>query len=59
VERGHRESAYNERWAEILGHSLAEIPQHIDSWRCRVHPDDMPRAEAELAAQFFRHNALL
>ncbi len=46
------ESAYNERWAEILGHGLAEIPQHIDSWRSRVHPEDMPRAEAELAAHF-------
>ena len=34
----------NERWAEILGHTLQEL-QPIDqaTWRSRVHPEDLPR----------------
>jgi PAS domain S-box-containing protein len=35
----------NDRWAEILGHTLDELqPINYETWRSRVHPDDMKRA---------------
>lgn len=37
----------NERWAEMLGHTLAELePITHETWRSRVHPDDLVRANA-------------
>lgn len=36
------EAKFNERWAEIIGFSLADIePLSISTWRNRVHPDDL------------------
>jgi len=41
----------NERWAGLLGHSLAELaPLTLDTWRQLCHRDDLRRAEAALAA---------
>jgi PAS domain S-box-containing protein len=34
---------FNDRWAEILGHSPDEITPHMSSWQDRIHPED--RAE--------------
>jgi PAS domain S-box-containing protein len=31
---------FNERWAEMLGYTLAEIEPHVDSWSALMHPDD-------------------
>ena len=31
---------FNERWADMLGHTLDEIEPHIDSWRMQMHPND-------------------
>lgn len=43
-----------ERWAEIIGYSLAELqPISIDTWRNHVHPDDLRRSD-ELALRHFR-----
>ncbi len=42
------EVKFNERWAEMLGHSLDEIDQNVDSWEERVHPDEIPRVREEL-----------
>jgi PAS domain S-box-containing protein len=37
----------NERWAEMLGHTLQELePITYETWRGRVHPDDLARANA-------------
>ena len=41
---------FNERWAEMLGYSLAEIEPHLDAWERRVHPADLPVVEAALEA---------
>ncbi len=41
---------YDERAAEMLGYSLAEIGSHLDAWKERVHPDDLPRAQETLTA---------
>jgi len=36
----------NERWAEMLGFTLAELePVTYDTWRSRVHPDDLVKAD--------------
>ncbi len=40
--------AFNERWAAMLGYSLAEIAPDLSSWERLVHPDDMPRINAIL-----------
>ncbi len=38
---------FNERWAEMLGYRLAELgAQNLDTWRQRVHPDDLAQATA-------------
>ncbi|MFT7402750.1 MAG: PAS domain S-box-containing protein, partial [Hydrogenophaga sp.] len=34
----------NERWAEMLGHTLQELePIEQTTWRSRMHPEDLPR----------------
>ncbi|MCX6277568.1 MAG: PAS domain S-box protein [Bacteroidetes bacterium] len=36
------ETTFNERWAEIIGYSLAEIsPVSIETWKKFAHPDDL------------------
>lgn len=41
------ETLFNERWAEMLGYTLAanSAPVDINTWRARVHPDDLVVAE--------------
>ena len=40
-----RELIYNEHWANIIGHSIADLqPITVDTWRALVHPEDLPRA---------------
>ncbi|MCC6523779.1 MAG: PAS domain-containing protein [Polyangiaceae bacterium] len=47
------ETVYNERWAEILGYTLAELaPLSIATWKSLCHPDDLPRSDACLARHF-------
>ncbi|QIM51171.1 PAS domain-containing protein [Hydrogenophaga crocea] len=42
-----RSMVVNERWAEMLGHTLAELqPVNYDTWYSRVHPEDRERAIA-------------
>jgi len=36
------EVTFNERWATMLGYTLAEVESHLRSWETLVHPDDMP-----------------
>ncbi len=43
------ESRVNERWAEVLGHSIEELGTvTIDTWASRVHPDDRQRIRFDL-----------
>ena len=47
------ETRFNERWAEIIGYSLAEIaPVSIETWLRRAHPDDL-RTSQELLERHF------
>ena len=39
---------FNERWCNLLGYTVAEIPQHVDSWNKAVHPEDWPIIKAAL-----------
>jgi diguanylate cyclase (GGDEF)-like protein/PAS domain S-box-containing protein len=41
---------YSPRWKAILGCEEAEIGSSPDEWLSRVHPDDRPRLDADLAA---------
>ena len=44
------ETAMDERWAAMLGYSLAELgPASLASWKRLVHPDDLQRFEDLLA----------
>lgn len=48
------ETIFNERWAEIIGYTLAELkPNSIESWRQLTHPEDLLKSE-ELLTQHFR-----
>ena len=43
----------NERWADIVGYTLAELqPVDIETWRARCHPDDLPVAQGLLDQHF-------
>ncbi|QDU65197.1 hybrid sensor histidine kinase/response regulator [Engelhardtia mirabilis] len=41
---------FNERWAQMLGHDLSEIPFNLGSWQSRVHPDDLDACFADIQA---------
>ena len=48
------ETVFNERWAEIVGYTLAELaPISIDTWASLAHPDDLKRS-GELLDKHFR-----
>ena len=43
----------NERWAEMLGYSLAELrPLDIGAWRRLMHPDDLKASNQQLELHF-------
>ncbi|MCB1908013.1 MAG: PAS domain S-box protein [Rhodocyclaceae bacterium] len=47
------ETTFNEHWAGIVGHSLAELaPLSIRTWTALAHPDDLPGARAALDRHF-------
>lgn len=47
------ERLYNERWAEITGHSLAELqPVGEHTWTALCHPDDIERVMAQMRQHF-------
>lgn len=47
------ETIFNERWAQIIGYSLAELePVSIDTWIKFAHPEDLKTSE-ELLQQHF------
>lgn len=47
------ETVFNERWAEMIGYTLAELsPTTIDTWLALAHPDDLVESEKLLNAHF-------
>ncbi len=42
------EMLLSSRYEEMLGYGRGEIEQSIDAWARAVHPDDMPRVQANL-----------
>ena len=47
------ETIFNERWAEIVGHTLADLePVSIKTWERFVHPDDLQKSAELLEAHF-------
>lgn len=47
------ETIFNERWADIVGYSLAELaPVSVNTWRALVHPDDLLMAQHQLEKHF-------
>ncbi|MBO1263562.1 PAS domain S-box protein [Proteiniclasticum sp. SCR006] len=49
------EIRYNERWAEITGHSLSELmPITHDTWRKLVHPEDLVKSNQEIESIFYK-----
>jgi len=47
------ETVFNERWAEIVGYTLAELePISIQTWMQLAHPDDLQRSAAMLERHF-------
>jgi PAS domain S-box-containing protein len=43
------ETHCNERWADIIGYTLAELePITIDTWLSMIHPDDLDYSDAAL-----------
>ncbi|MBM4784464.1 MAG: PAS domain-containing protein [Archangiaceae bacterium] len=41
---------FDRRWCEMLGLDHATTPQHLDTWRSRVHPDDLAGCYREVQA---------
>ncbi|HEY0973920.1 MAG TPA: PAS domain S-box protein [Solimonas sp.] len=41
---------YSDQWKEMLGYTRDEIGDGLDEWSSRVHPDDLPKARADLQA---------
>ena len=47
------ETIFNERWADIVGHTLDELaPISINTWMSLAHPDDLLASEQALHAHF-------
>ena len=43
---------YSERWREMHGFSREDVPDRVDGWEQRVHPDDVPLVKASLRDYF-------
>ena len=47
------QTVFNERWAGILGYTLAElVPTDLGTWKRLSHPEDLAAAERSLAIHF-------
>lgn len=49
---------YSPRWQTMLGFTPGEVPPHVDFWRSRVHPEDLPLVESALAAHLAGERAV-
>jgi PAS domain S-box-containing protein len=47
------ETVFNDRWAEIIGHTLDELsPCNIETWKQFAHPEDLALSEEILTRHF-------
>ncbi|GJD97016.1 bifunctional diguanylate cyclase/phosphodiesterase [Methylobacterium iners] len=46
------ETWFSDRWFTLLGYEPGAFESHIGTWQRLVHPEDMPRAQENLAAHF-------
>lgn len=47
------EAVFNERWAALVGYTLAELsPTGIETWRRMAHPDDLAESDRLLKRHF-------
>ncbi|WP_051294944.1 ABC transporter substrate binding protein [Maridesulfovibrio bastinii] len=53
-DRKSGEVFFSSRWKEILGFSDEEIPNNIEEWKSRIHPDDYDRV-IRVNDLFFTH----
>ncbi len=44
------EVMFNDRWAEMLGHTLKELRPSLKEWEGRVHPDDLEDCYRDIQA---------
>ncbi len=52
------ETRFNERWANIIGYSLAELdPISIETWRRLTHPDDLAELDKRFNEHFSEHTS--
>jgi PAS domain S-box-containing protein len=49
---------HDQRWSQMLGYDIGEIPDTIESWNNLVHPDDLPACLAATDDHFARRTAL-
>ena len=42
------ETAYDERWARMLGYGVDEVDHTAEGWLRMVHPDDLPQVLAQM-----------
>lgn len=40
--------AVNDRWAEMIGLDPRDMPPHFETWKKKVHPDDLARVSQDL-----------
>ena len=53
------EETFSERWAGIVGYTLAELaPTSIATWRNLCHPEDLRRANALIEEHFSGHSEI-
>lgn len=43
---------YSERWRQMHGFSREDVPDRLDGWEQRVHPDDVPLIKARMLEYF-------
>ncbi len=49
---------HDQRWSQMLGYEIGEVPDTIESWNNLVHPDDMPGCRAATEDHFARRTPL-
>lgn len=52
------ETLYTKRWKEILGYTENEISDRAEAWESLIHPDDLKKALADIAAHLAGQTAV-